>query len=140
MFPCHPEAEPEVEELLVSDITPESFRLTWAAEEDVFDTFVLMVRDSANRAQVQEVVIAGEERSTVITELSEDTEYQVEISGLILERRSQTVSELARTGIWYCSWVTSHWPQWPIWLKPDIFMNYFNVVDLCCFLLFLLKC
>ncbi|XP_046904527.1 tenascin isoform X2 [Hypomesus transpacificus] len=93
------EAEPEVEELLVSDITPESFRLTWAAEEDVFDTFVLMVRDSANRAQVQEVVIAGEERSTVITELSEDTEYQVEISGLILERRSQTVSELARTGL-----------------------------------------
>ncbi|XP_062310255.1 tenascin [Osmerus eperlanus] len=93
------EAEPEVEELLVSDITPESFRLTWAAEEDVFDTFVLMVRDSANLAQVQEVVIAGEERSTVITELSEDTEYQVEISGLILERRSKTVSELARTGL-----------------------------------------
>lgn len=93
------EAEPEVEELLVSDVTPESLRLTWNAEEDAFDTFVIVVRDSGDLSQSQEVATAGEERSTVITGLNEDTEYQVEIFGLVSGRRSQSVSKLARTGL-----------------------------------------
>ena len=98
-FPCHSEAEPEVQALLVSDITPESFRLAWVAEEDAFDTFVIMVSQAESPGQPQELVLGGEERSTTMTDLAEDTEYKIEIFGLISGRRSKSVMEGVRTGI-----------------------------------------
>lgn len=98
-FPCHSETEPEVQALLVSDITPESFKLAWEAEEDSFDTFVVMVSQSEGTGQPQELVLGGEERNAALAELTEDTEYKVEIFGLVLGRRSKSVKELVRTGI-----------------------------------------
>lgn len=99
-FPCHSEAEPEVQALLVSDVTPETFRLTWMAEEDALDTFVIMVSQAEGSGQPKELVLGGEERSTDITDLTEDTEYKIEIFGLILGRHSKSVLEVVRTGIW----------------------------------------
>lgn len=89
-----------VQALLVSDISPESFRLAWVAEDDVFDTFVLMVNQAEGQGQPRELVLGGMERSTVITDLTESTEYNVEIFGLTLGRRSKSVLEGARTGTW----------------------------------------
>lgn len=97
-FPCQSEAEPEVQALLVSDVTPESFRLAWTAEEDSLDTFVIMVSQSEGPGQPRELVLGGEERSTVITDLTEDTEYKIEIFGLILGKRTKSVLEGVRTG------------------------------------------
>ncbi|XP_068559367.1 tenascin isoform X3 [Cebidichthys violaceus] len=93
------EAEPEVKALLVSDVTPESFRLTWTAEEDTFDTFVAMVSESEGPGQPSELVLGGEERSVAITDLTEDTEYKVEIFGLVLGRRSKSLEEGVRTDL-----------------------------------------
>lgn len=97
-FPCHSEAEPEVQAVLVSDITPESFRLDWMAEEDALDTFVIMVSPDESPGQPRELVLGGEERSTAITDLTEDTKYKIEIFGLIFGRRSKSVIEGVRTG------------------------------------------
>lgn len=97
-FSCHSEAEPEVQALLVSDVTPDNFRLAWMAEEDSFDTFVIMVSQADGPGQPRELVLGGEERSTTITDLSEDTEYKIEIFGLILGRSSKSVVEGVRTG------------------------------------------
>ncbi len=97
-FPCHSEAEPEVQALLVSDVTPESFRLAWVAEEDALDTFVIMVSQAEGPGQPRELVLGGEERSTLITDLTEDTEYKIEIFGLIFGRRCKSVIEVVRTG------------------------------------------
>lgn len=84
--------------LHVSDVTPDSFRLAWTAEEDAFDTFVLMVSEAEGTGQPQELVLASEERSAAMTKLSEDTEYKIEIFGLILAKRSKSVVERVRTG------------------------------------------
>lgn len=100
-FPCHSETEPEVQALLVSDVTPEGFRLTWLAEEDSLDTFVIMVSQTEGPGQPRELVLGGEERSIAITDLKEDTEYTIEIFGLIVGRRSKSIQEIMRTGIWY---------------------------------------
>ena len=97
-FSCHSEAEPEVQALRVSDVTPDNFRLAWTAEEDSFDTFVIMVSQADGPGQPREFVLGGEERSTTITDLSEDTEYKIEIFGLILGRSSKSVVEGVRTG------------------------------------------
>ncbi|XP_040899026.1 tenascin isoform X1 [Toxotes jaculatrix] len=93
------EAEPEVQALLVSDVTPDSFKLAWEAEEDVFDTFVIMVSQAEGSGQPKELVLGGEERSAAMTDLTEDTEYKIEIFGLILGRRSKSVIEGVRTDL-----------------------------------------
>lgn len=93
------ETEPEVQHLQVSDVTPESFRLTWTAEDDTFDTFVVMASRANGSSQPQELVLGGEERSADITYLMEDTEYNIEIFGLISQRRSKSLMERVRTGI-----------------------------------------
>lgn len=97
-FPCPSEDEPEVQALLVSDVTPDSFRLAWMAEEDVFDTFVIMVSQPEGPGKPRELVLGGEEQSAAMTELNEDTEYKIEIFGLVLGRRSKSVIEGVRTG------------------------------------------
>ncbi|KAJ8395853.1 hypothetical protein AAFF_G00027360 [Aldrovandia affinis] len=93
------EAEPEVEHLFVSDVTSESLRLAWTAEEAVFDTFVIKVRDSKKLEHPQEHIVSGDERTKVISDLSGGTEYEVELYGIILEWRSQPVTAVARTGL-----------------------------------------
>ncbi|XP_076023545.1 tenascin [Genypterus blacodes] len=93
------EAEPKVEALLVSDVTPESFKLAWTAEEDTIDTFVIMVSQAQGLGRPRELVLDSEERSVMITELTEDTEYEVQIFGLVLGRRTKSVNEAVRTDL-----------------------------------------
>ncbi|XP_036382681.1 tenascin-like isoform X3 [Megalops cyprinoides] len=93
------EAEPEVEDLLVSDVTPNSFRLSWKAEEDVFDSFVIRVSNAENLADLQEFGVAGKERFKVVTGLSEDSEYEIELYGVTLGWRSKAITGVAQTGV-----------------------------------------
>nr|XP_043881619.1 tenascin isoform X1 [Solea senegalensis] len=94
------DTEPKVDALLVSDVTPDSFSLAWTAEEDAFDTFVLMVSQAEGLGQApRELVLGGEERTAVMTELSEDTEYKIQIFGLITGRSSKSVTEWVRTDL-----------------------------------------
>uniref|UniRef100_A0A669AZD1 Tenascin Cb n=1 Tax=Oreochromis niloticus TaxID=8128 RepID=A0A669AZD1_ORENI len=93
------EYEPEVQSLLVSDVTTDSFQLSWMAEEDSFDTFVIMVSQAEGLDQPRELVLGGEERTAVMTDLNEDTEYKVEIFGLILGRRSKSLLEVLKTDL-----------------------------------------
>ncbi|CAL8248379.1 unnamed protein product [Merluccius merluccius] len=90
------ESEPEVQSLRVSEVGPDRFSLSWEAEEDSFDTFVVMVR-GVGRSGPQERVLAGEERSAAFADLTEDTEYEVEVFGLVGGRRSKSVTEVAIT-------------------------------------------
>uniref|UniRef100_A0A668SBA6 Zmp:0000000846 n=1 Tax=Oreochromis aureus TaxID=47969 RepID=A0A668SBA6_OREAU len=93
------EAEPEVEHLFVSDVTADSFRLTWTANEDLFDRFVIKIRDSKRLAHPQEHSVRGDERTKVITGLMGGTEYEIELYGATLDRRSQPITGVVQTGI-----------------------------------------
>ncbi|KAI7813166.1 putative tenascin-like [Triplophysa rosa] len=93
------EAEPEIDHLFVSDVTPESFRLAWTAEDDVFDRFVLKVRDARKLSHPREFIVPGDERNRVLTELFGGTEYEIELYGVSMEHRSQPVTAVARTGL-----------------------------------------
>uniref|UniRef100_A0A8C9TT80 Tenascin C n=1 Tax=Scleropages formosus TaxID=113540 RepID=A0A8C9TT80_SCLFO len=92
-------AEPEVDHLFVSDITSESFRLAWTAEDDIFDRFLIKVRDSKKIAHPKEISVSGAARTKIIKGLSGGTEYDIELYGMTLERRSQPVMGVARTGL-----------------------------------------
>ncbi|XP_062290379.1 tenascin-like isoform X2 [Scomber scombrus] len=93
------EAEPEVEHLFVSDITADSFRLSWTADEDMFDRFVIKIRDSKRLAHPREHNVRGDERTMVLTGLMGGTEYEIELYGVTLDRRSQPITGVAQTGL-----------------------------------------
>ncbi|KAG8518804.1 Tenascin, partial [Galemys pyrenaicus] len=92
------EAEPEVDNLLVSDATPDGFRLSWTADEGVFDSFVLKIRDTKKQSEPLEITLLASERTRDITGLREATEYEIELYGISSGRRSQPVSTVATTG------------------------------------------
>ncbi|XP_023276982.1 tenascin-like isoform X5 [Seriola lalandi dorsalis] len=93
------EAEPEVEHLFVSDITADGFRLSWTADEDLFDRFVIKLRDSKRLAHPQEYSVRGDERTKVLTGLMSGTEYEIELYGVSLDQRSQPITGVAQTGL-----------------------------------------
>uniref|UniRef100_A0A8C5FH18 Tenascin C n=1 Tax=Gadus morhua TaxID=8049 RepID=A0A8C5FH18_GADMO len=90
------ESEPEVQSLLVTEVGPDRFTLTWEAEEDSFDTFVAMVR-GVGLSGPQERVLAGEDRRAAFPDLREDTEYEIELFGLVAGRRSKSLTAVAQT-------------------------------------------
>ncbi|XP_009567715.2 tenascin isoform X1 [Cuculus canorus] len=91
------EAEPEVDNLLVSDATPDGFRLSWTADDGVFDSFVLKIRDTKRKSDPLELIVPGHERTQDITGLKEGTEYEIELYGISSGRRSQPVNAVATT-------------------------------------------
>ncbi|XP_023813849.1 tenascin-like isoform X3 [Oryzias latipes] len=91
------ETEPKVQGLIVHQVTEETFTLAWTAEDDAFDTFVIMVSPAEGPGLSREVVLGGPERSAALVDLIEDTEYKVEMFGLVLGKRSQSVMERVRT-------------------------------------------
>lgn len=99
LFLSFPEAEPEVDNLLVSDATPGGFRLSWTADEGAFDSFVLKIRDANRLMDPLELIIPGHERTQDITGLKEGTQYDIELYGITSGRRSQPISSPATTGI-----------------------------------------
>ncbi|XP_033093548.1 tenascin isoform X4 [Trachypithecus francoisi] len=93
------EAEPEVDNLLVSDATPDGFRLSWTADEGVFDNFILKIRDTKKQSEPLEITLLAPERTRDITGLREATEYEIELYGISKGRRSQPVSAIATTAM-----------------------------------------
>ncbi|XP_056601837.1 tenascin isoform X1 [Triplophysa dalaica] len=93
------EAEPEVEHLLVLDITPHSLKLAWTAPEDVFDAFSIKVIDSNGLGEPHHISVSGNKRTEVVSGLNEDTEYEIELFGTILGRKFQPILAVARTGL-----------------------------------------
>ncbi|XP_044848912.1 tenascin isoform X4 [Mauremys mutica] len=93
------EAEPEVDNLLVSDATPSGFRLSWTADDGVFDSFVLKIRDTDRLSDPRELIVPGHERTQDITGLKEGTKYDIELYGLISGQRSQPISAVASTAV-----------------------------------------
>uniref|UniRef100_A0A665U0A8 Zmp:0000000846 n=1 Tax=Echeneis naucrates TaxID=173247 RepID=A0A665U0A8_ECHNA len=92
-------AEPEVEHLFVSDISADGFRLSWTADEDLFDRFVIKIRDSKRLAHPQEFSVRGDERTKLLTGLMSGTEYEIELYGVSLDQRSQPITGVAQTGL-----------------------------------------
>ncbi|KAK1155824.1 hypothetical protein AOXY_G26668 [Acipenser oxyrinchus oxyrinchus] len=93
------EAEPEVDNLLISDVTSESFRLSWMADEDLFDSFVIKVRDSKKLSDPLELMVPGQEHTIEVPGLLGGTEYEIELYGVARGQRWQPINAVARTDL-----------------------------------------
>lgn len=83
----------------MSDTTANSFRLSWTSDEDMFDRFVIKIRDSKRAGHPREYSVGGAERTKVIKGLMSGTEYEIELYGVTLDERSQPITGVAQTGI-----------------------------------------
>uniref|UniRef100_A0A8B9GR37 Tenascin C n=1 Tax=Astyanax mexicanus TaxID=7994 RepID=A0A8B9GR37_ASTMX len=94
------EAEPVVDHLLVSNVKTDGFTLEWTAPEDTFETFGIKVSDTNGLEDAKQMRVSGDKRTEVLSGLAEDTEYEIEVFGIIAGRHFQPVLAFARTGIW----------------------------------------
>lgn len=88
-----------MDNLLVSDATPDGFRLSWTADDGAFDSFVLKIRDVNRLMDPLEIIIPGHERTQEITGLKEGTQYHIDLYGVTSGRRSQPINAIGTTGI-----------------------------------------
>ncbi|KAL7836818.1 hypothetical protein AOLI_G00281020 [Acnodon oligacanthus] len=93
------EAEPEVDHLFISNTKPDGFTLEWTAPEDTFETFVIKITDSNGLAESKLMRVSGDKRTEVVSGLLEDTEYEIELFGIIAGRNFQPILGVARTGL-----------------------------------------
>jgi len=90
---------PEVGELTVSDITPESFNLSWTSTYGDFDVFTIEIIDSNRLLEPMEFNISGNSRTAHISGLSPSTDFIVYLYGISHGFRTQAISAAATTGI-----------------------------------------
>ncbi|TSV94885.1 Tenascin [Bagarius yarrelli] len=91
------EAEPEVEQLLVSNNKPDGFMLQWTAPEEVFETFIIKISDGSGKQR--QMIVSGDKRTEVISGLDEATEYEIELLGTIAGRNFKSISGKALTAL-----------------------------------------
>uniref|UniRef100_A0A8D0RMX2 Tenascin n=1 Tax=Sus scrofa TaxID=9823 RepID=A0A8D0RMX2_PIG len=91
--------EPEIGNLSVSDITPESFSLSWTATEGAFETFTIEIIDSNRFLETMEYNISGAERTAHISGLRPGNDFIVYLSGLAPGIQTKPISATATTAM-----------------------------------------
>ncbi|XP_038625002.1 LOW QUALITY PROTEIN: tenascin-X [Tachyglossus aculeatus] len=86
---------PRLGELWVSDVTPDSLRLSWTVPEGRFDSFMVQYKDAKGRPQA--VPVEGPERSVTISPLDPARKYKFNLFGLLGKKRVGPISTEAKT-------------------------------------------
>ncbi|XP_068830452.1 tenascin isoform X4 [Capricornis sumatraensis] len=91
--------EPELGNLSVSDITSESFNLSWTATDGAFETFTVEIIDSNRFLETMEYNVSGAERTAHISGLRPSNDFIVYLSGLAPSMQTKTISATATTAM-----------------------------------------
>ncbi|XP_059850454.1 tenascin-like [Hypanus sabinus] len=91
------EEEPELDSLVVSDITSEGFTLSWTAEDGAFEYFIIDVKDSESSLDPIQHVLSGKTQTTDISGLVEGTGYQINITGVTKGWHTQPLTAVTAT-------------------------------------------
>lgn len=92
-------SEPVVGNLYVSNLTSESFSISWNGTEGEFDGYVLEIIDSDWLKEPKEYNISQNAMSYDITGLKPSTDYIAYLTGIVKGSRTHAVSIIASTGI-----------------------------------------
>lgn len=103
--------KPQVGGVTVSEVSWDSFLVSWVTERGAFENFLIEV-ESEDGEQMRNVTVSGGETSQVLTELLPGTLYKVTLYGLYKWNLIGPVFAEATTGInvrsFVCSFVVSH--------------------------------
>ncbi|KAM4835526.1 tenascin-X isoform 2-T2 [Thomomys bottae] len=87
--------EPRLEELTVTDVTPDSVGLSWKVPEGEFDSFVVQYKDRDGQPQV--VPVAADQREVTVSNLEPSRKYKFQLFGMWDGRRRSPVSVETKT-------------------------------------------
>nr|4LPW_A Chain A, TENCON variant A6 [synthetic construct]4LPW_B Chain B, TENCON variant A6 [synthetic construct] len=73
---------PAPKNLVVSEVTEDSLRLSWTAPDAAFDSFLIQYQESEKVGEAINLTVPGSERSYDLTGLKPGTEYTVSIYGV----------------------------------------------------------
>ncbi|XP_075042626.1 tenascin-X isoform X1 [Mixophyes fleayi] len=91
-----PSSAPHLVELVASDVTKESVKLSWTVEGKIpFDWIIVQYREP--EGGVRELQIAGEDTSTIVHGLLPSRKYEFNVYGLSGEKRSKPLSTEIKT-------------------------------------------
>ncbi|XP_067416339.1 tenascin-X [Emydura macquarii macquarii] len=116
-----------LDQLLVSDVTPTSLRLSWEVAPGQFETFLVRYQP-AGPGPAQEVPVPGTQRSAVLRGLRPATEYGLAVHGRQRGKETASVHGAARTGslgMHPAGWGSPAGPQHPAsapqaWQHPQL--------------------
>lgn len=91
-------AEPDLVELVVSNITSDRLSLSWRTGGKSFDNFVVEVRESALPSRATGRTLPGGVRSTVITGLKGATRYDIKLYARSGGQNTLPLTAVATTG------------------------------------------
>ncbi|XP_062829644.1 tenascin-X isoform X9 [Anolis carolinensis] len=91
-----------LENLVVSEVTPTSLKLTWEVPEGEFDVFLVRGKESLlgsgrSPPPPKEMTVMGNERSAVLRGLSPNTEYGLTVFGIREGNQVANINTAART-------------------------------------------
>uniref|UniRef100_UPI00398E5A42 tenascin-like isoform X8 n=1 Tax=Pristiophorus japonicus TaxID=55135 RepID=UPI00398E5A42 len=126
------EAEPEVDNLAVSDVTSDGFTLSWTADDSPFDSFNIKISDTRKESASQEYTVSGDLRTTDIKGLPDGTEYDISLVGMTEGRYSQPISTIATTvvgapkGLQFADVTDTTMTVW--WDPPRTYITNFKII------------
>ncbi|XP_063792983.1 tenascin isoform X1 [Pseudophryne corroboree] len=125
------EAKPEVGDLIVSKVTPDSFHLSWTADDSGFDNFNIKIQDAKRQYKPITLTVPGSERTTVVTGLRDGSEYEIELHGVASGQRSPPIKGEATTALGSPEGLSfsdiTETSAKVIWLAPRIRVNKFLI-------------
>ncbi|XP_023577163.1 tenascin-X isoform X12 [Octodon degus] len=90
-----PPPDPRLEDLTVTDVTPDSVGLTWKVPEGEFDSFVVQYKDRDGQPQV--VPVTADQREVTVPGLESSRKYKFVLFGIQDGKRRSPVSVEAKT-------------------------------------------
>lgn len=99
-FSCS-ENVPQLGPIAASSTSPHNLSLSWSTESGHFDGFVVRVSDSEHQTDTLEFRLSGEARNKTLTNLMDDTSYEIELYGISHGRYTSSVFTNAVTGTAY---------------------------------------
>lgn len=79
--PSPSEPEPQLGTLILSNITPDSFNVSWTTQAGPFAKIVINVSDSHSLHEPQQFTVSGDAQHAHVTGLLENTGYDVSVAG-----------------------------------------------------------
>lgn len=79
--PSPSEPEPQLGILILSNITPDSFNVSWTTRAGPFAKIVINVSDSQSLHESQQFTVSGDAQHAHVTGLVENTGYDVSVTG-----------------------------------------------------------
>lgn len=92
------EEKPVVSNLTVSDVSWDSFHLSWSADPGAFQAFMLAVFDAETGSAWQNHTVSGDALSLAVSDLRPTTWYRVSLHGLYRGTQSEPIFADTITG------------------------------------------